>query len=193
MSQYDPKFDIPFHLRPRDPEVYIDGASFDRSHGACGCPPGTRAYHLKECFLRASARKASEEENAAIYKRLLEVKTKYDQPPPLKNEHPPVWLGVIDDVANLDCKDEGLVEMVLDDINERMEVGVARYGTTLQPFNGRDSVADAYSEALDLLVYLKQSVIETGKDGPDNYYLSRIYEGHLKTVLAIRRAIEWAF
>lgn len=44
---------------------------------------------------------------------------------------------------------------VIRDIEERIEVGVERYGTPLQPMNGRDTMLDAYEEALDLAVYLR--------------------------------------
>lgn len=46
--------------------------------------------------------------------------------------------------------------MVRDDLFQREQVGVDRYGTALQAFNGRDSGLDAYEEALDLTCYLRQ-------------------------------------
>lgn len=52
------------------------------------------------------------------------------------------------------------------DISERMEVGFERYGTYLFPNNGRDALTDAYEEALDLCMYLKQAIIERGSGGP---------------------------
>ncbi len=51
-------------------------------------------------------------------------------------------------------------DLVIDDIRSRKEVGIERYGTVLQPFNGRNSLLDAYQEALDLCVYLKQLLYE---------------------------------
>lgn len=68
-----------------------------------------------------------------------------EQPPPVKNDREPVWDAVVRDMV------------------ERNEVGKAKYGTPLQPFNGRDCLVDAYQEALDLVVYLKQAIIE--RDG----------------------------
>jgi hypothetical protein len=38
---------------------------------------------------------------------------------------------------------------------ERMQVGLRRYGTLLQPFNGRNYMQDAWEELLDLSVYLE--------------------------------------
>jgi len=68
-----------------------------------------------------------------------------DQPPPVPNERPAVW------------------DLVIADMRERDVVGRARYGTPLQPHNGRDALVDAYQEALDLAVYLRQAVYE--RDG----------------------------
>lgn len=50
--------------------------------------------------------------------------------------------------------------MVIDDIGKRRSVGIERYGTALQPFNGRNSLRDAYEEAMDLVMYLKQRLVE---------------------------------
>ena len=51
-------------------------------------------------------------------------------------------------------------DAVIADIEARKAIGVKRYGTALQPFNGRDALLDAYEEALDLSIYLKQALIE---------------------------------
>lgn len=51
-------------------------------------------------------------------------------------------------------------DLVIADIERRKEVGRRRYGTVLQPFNGRDSLRDAYEEAIDLAVYLRQLLYE---------------------------------
>lgn len=52
---------------------------------------------------------------------------------------------------------------VIADIEERRQVGIQRYGTALQPHNGRDALRDAYEEAIDLAMYLKQAILE--RDG----------------------------
>ncbi len=44
---------------------------------------------------------------------------------------------------------------VIADIESRRQVGISRYGTALQPFNGRKTLLDAYEEALDLTIYLR--------------------------------------
>lgn len=65
-----------------------------------------------------------------------------DQPMPIPNDRPVVH------------------EQVINDLRDRLTVGIERYGTPLQPFNGRDSLVDAYQEALDLAVYLRQRIEE---------------------------------
>lgn len=51
-------------------------------------------------------------------------------------------------------------DAVIADIEARKQVGIHRYGTPLQPFNGRNALLDAYEEVLDLACYLKQRLIE---------------------------------
>jgi hypothetical protein len=43
---------------------------------------------------------------------------------------------------------------------ERDKIGRERYSTPLQAHNGRDALVDAYQEALDLVVYLRQVIEE---------------------------------
>jgi len=50
--------------------------------------------------------------------------------------------------------------MVIEDIRARRELGIQRYGTALQAHNGRDALRDAYEEALDLAMYLRQVIEE---------------------------------
>jgi hypothetical protein len=49
------------------------------------------------------------------------------------------------------------------DMENRNKAGIEKYGTPLQPHNGRNSLQDAYEEALDLAVYLKNAIIELEK------------------------------
>jgi hypothetical protein len=65
-----------------------------------------------------------------------------DQPPPLPNHGTPIW------------------ELVIADMAERNKIGRQRYGTPLHAGNGRDPLIDAYQEALDLAVYLRQAIAE---------------------------------
>ena len=67
------------------------------------------------------------------------------QPDPKPNAYPAVWLLVI---ADMDARDR---------------VGRARYGTPLQPHNGRDALRDLYEELLDAVAYCRQAIYE--RDG----------------------------
>lgn len=67
------------------------------------------------------------------------------QPPPSPSNAPAVW------------------DLVEADMRERDQIGAQKYGTRLQPHNGRDALVDAYQEALDLVVYLRQAIYE--RDG----------------------------
>ena len=55
---------------------------------------------------------------------------------------------------------EVVYDKVFEDIKERAEFGKKKYGTYLETHNGRDALMDAYEEALDLVVYLKQAIME---------------------------------
>lgn len=68
-----------------------------------------------------------------------------EQTAPLKNDSAAVWSLVIRDMADRDA------------------MGLKKYGTRLQPNNGRNALQDAYEEALDLAVYLRQAIYE--RDG----------------------------
>lgn len=65
-----------------------------------------------------------------------------EQPAPVPNDRPAVW------------------DLVIEDMRARDALGRARYGTRLQAGNGRDALRDAYEEALDLAVYLRQAIEE---------------------------------
>lgn len=65
-----------------------------------------------------------------------------DQPPPVKNNNTPI------------------VDLVVQDMLERKRLGIERYGVALQANNGRDALRDAYEEALDMAIYLKQALEE---------------------------------
>jgi hypothetical protein len=65
-----------------------------------------------------------------------------DQPPPIPNGRRPI------------------VDLVVEDLVERKRIGTERYGTPLQAHNGRDALVDAYQEALDQTLYLRQEIEE---------------------------------
>lgn len=45
-------------------------------------------------------------------------------------------------------------------LDQRERKGIKTYGTTLQPFNGRNAIQDALEEVADLFVYMTQLLIE---------------------------------
>ena len=55
------------------------------------------------------------------------------------------------------------VDTVIADLETRKQMGIKKYGVALQPSNGRDSLQDAYEEALDLCVYLKNEIRRRAK------------------------------
>lgn len=65
-----------------------------------------------------------------------------EQPAPIPRDTTPIW------------------DLVIADMHARDHLGRARYGTPLQAHNGRDALRDAYEEALDLAVYLRQLIDE---------------------------------
>ncbi len=64
------------------------------------------------------------------------------EPDPVQNNNKFVW------------------EEVMKDMKKRDEIGAIKYNTRLQPHNGRNPLIDAYQEALDMVVYLKQAIME---------------------------------
>lgn len=67
------------------------------------------------------------------------------QPRPSLSSSPAVW------------------DLVVIDMQDRDKDGARKYGTRLRAHNGRDVLTDAYQEALDLCVYLRQAIYE--RDG----------------------------
>lgn len=54
-------------------------------------------------------------------------------------------------------------DLVIEDMEERKQHGIRKYGTILQVGNGRSFVKDAYEEVLDLAVYLRGLLREEEK------------------------------
>lgn len=55
---------------------------------------------------------------------------------------------------------QSVTDAVIADLNTRREHGIKKYSTELMTHNGRDAMVDAYQEAIDLAVYLKQELME---------------------------------
>lgn len=84
------------------------------------------------------------------------------EPAPQASDQPASWDLVIADVDRRmrPLADDPMRALVIADMAERDASGLAKYGTRLQPHNGRDQLVDAYQEALDLAVYLRTSLAE---------------------------------
>lgn len=81
-----------------------------------------------------------------VFKDTMRKAMEFDtQSQPIPNQEPPMWL------------------LVKEDMLKRNAFGIKKYGTPLQPFNGRDALQDAYEEALDLCVYLRTALYERDK------------------------------
>lgn len=61
--------------------------------------------------------------------------------------------------------DESVVDLVIADMQERREFGIRKYGGELMTHNRRDPLMDAYQEALDLALYLRQAIAERKMNG----------------------------
>lgn len=78
----------------------------------------------------------------AVVERLRRKGLLDPEPPPSVNASPAIW------------------DLVVADMRERDANGLRKYGTRPQANNGRDALVDAYQEALDLAVYLRQAIAE---------------------------------
>jgi hypothetical protein len=92
-----------------------------------------------------------------------------DQPSPVPREGAPSVLA-----------------LVRADLVAREQIGIERYGTTLNPHNGRDGIVDAYQEILDAAAYMRQVIEEGGTvgrhgadDSPRDPQVDDMTPGHL--------------
>lgn len=82
------------------------------------------------------------------------------QPPPLHDvdDNPQCWPALL--------SEGGVEPWLLALIIERDEMGRRKYGVPLRVWDGRDAVADAMQEALDLAVYLQRALMRVPKEDP---------------------------
>lgn len=121
------------HHEPNHTCYKDDGGTPNRRCLACEIETA-RAEELKRRYVEPAAARMAED---------FQLRTRAgDQPLPIKNNYPVVQ------------------DMVMRDIEERKKLGIARYGTTLQPFNGRDVLKDIYEELLDAAIYMRQLMYE---------------------------------
>lgn len=109
-------------------------------------PTDTRRYPLKSCSYPAC--NCSESECKFETQQKLEatkIQREGDQELPKPNNRPAIQ------------------DLVLQDMLARKMIGIQRYGTPLQPHNGRDMMQDLYEELLDACNYIRGMIYE--RDG----------------------------
>jgi hypothetical protein len=67
-----------------------------------------------------------------------------------------------------------IADQVIEDIKKRKVMGKKKYGVPLRANNGRNALQDAYEEAQDMTLYLKQKLVEEEEGAVIEleYYLS---------------------
>ena len=132
--------EVPNHTGLR---VFENGGSriLHMACNGCGGASGPCGYH-KSISVDGLIRKFAKHHQFCSLKRDGLRNRPGDQVLPTKNDQPYVH------------------DLVSADILARGELGARRYGTRLQPFNGRNALQDAYEEALDLCCYLRQKMLE---------------------------------
>jgi len=77
-----------------------------------------------------------------------------------------------------EVNDGGFIQdLVIEDIEARKAVGISRYGTPLQAFNGRNVDQDLYEELLDAATYLRQRLEERQALNDTVANLARLLDG----------------
>jgi len=103
----------------------------------------------------------------------------HSEPRPTPNDSAPIVELVLLDVTD---------PLVRADLVARSEIGLERYGVLLQAHNGRDALRDAYEEALDLVMYLRQAV-EEASNVAARHFPHVIYEGALALACGLRHLV----
>lgn len=102
------------------------------------------------------------------------------QPKPIKNDTPPVWDYVIEDIKkSIENPFTTHLYQLTFLMEKRKEFGFNKYGTYLQANNGRNSKEDLLQELLDAVAYAKQLEIEN-KDVHEFAYIAYQLECILK-------------
>ena len=91
--------------------------------------------------------------------RTLKIESSLDQPAPEKGWGD-MWERIIIRFDKTPRYRGRHKEKLLELFQERRKVGIERYGTPLQAFNGRNVVEDLLAEKFDALAYIEQTMIE---------------------------------
>jgi hypothetical protein len=86
---------------------------------------------------------------------------------------------------------ESVQDAVIADIEARKRVGLERYGTLLQPGNGRDALRDLYEELIDACMYVKQALLERSVDPMQRGPVTDNGPGRYESVPGRIYAVRW--
>jgi hypothetical protein len=122
------------------------------------------------------------------------------RPNPVPNDGPSAHDMVIKDLLSRDLRWDmsygsarHLRDHVTEGLRQRKELGVKRYGTPLQPDNGRDSLRDLHEELMDATVYCRNRMLEDDADTLEWAWLAEIYEDLVTHLVKVQRLREAAY
>jgi hypothetical protein len=132
---------------------HVDERDFDKPP-RCGRP-------LRTQLIEGTIRRlyASQDPSAPV----TETDANAVQPPAISNATRPTWERVIE-MCEKWASSHPIDQVVIADMRERDKLGRERYGTPLQPHNGRDTLVDLYQEQLDSVAYLANAILERGDE-----------------------------
>lgn len=94
---------------------------------------------------------------------------------------------VIKDIEATELFPDSVRTSVVSDLQNRISIGISRYGHPLQTFNNRNAVQDLYEERLDSAHYAKQVIMENQLLGLPTDLFDRVYRDSIRDVLMIRQ------
>ncbi len=108
-----------------------------------------------------------------------------DPQPAPRGTGPEVLPLVLHDLERYEVGRDGheAMRLLQIDLEARVSAKSAEYGTSLRVNNGRNPLIDAYQEAMDTVMFMRQHVTETEGDG---YW---IYQGAINLAHRIRMAV----
>ncbi len=156
--------------------------------GNCKCPLNEyneRTLDDFDCPLHSCKSSHAEED-------MSEIKSSLDQDPPKPGQFD-CWQRLINRysfenvfktglIRKLDCSNISKLKQLM---VERRQLGIERYETVLQAFNGRKAIDDLLAEQLDSLAYSEQVSIETPELTEEMLKWQRV------TINAIQKLIEF--
>jgi hypothetical protein len=152
-----PEHPVTAEAQPTDPVAALGavhaGASQPQSSGALFDEQAIAARRqdkgYSDCSDACLLQGHTEEEGCVLFEALQQARREAVQQEPTKQR---AGDQVIPDG---DEAEPDIQSLVILDVQQRRQVGIERYGQGLRPFNGRDTLLDAYEESVDLTTYLR--------------------------------------